>query len=108
MFVITKVALLLSLLLISPLSYSAPADGHIDSGENSLGEMAKSAQNPVAAMISLPFQNNTNFNVGPEEKTQNILNIIQILALTNFNLFIHFFISSVNCCFIRTTFINVD
>jgi len=38
-------------------------------------DLAKAAQNPVASMISLPFQNNTNFNVGPEEKTQNILNI---------------------------------
>ena len=38
-------------------------------------ELAKAAQNPIADMISLPFQNNTNFNVGPEKKTQNILNI---------------------------------
>lgn len=38
-------------------------------------DLAKAAQNPVASMISLPFQNNTNFNVGPEEETQNILNI---------------------------------
>jgi hypothetical protein len=29
----------------------------------------------VADLISLPLQNNTNFNFGPEEKTQNILNI---------------------------------
>jgi len=38
-------------------------------------ELAKAAQNPIADMISLPFQNNTNFDVGPEKKTQNILNI---------------------------------
>ena len=38
-------------------------------------DLAKAAQNPIAAMISLPFQNNTNFKVGPEEKTQNVLNI---------------------------------
>jgi len=37
--------------------------------------LAKAAQNPVADLISLPFQNNTNFNVGPNDKTQNILNI---------------------------------
>ena len=65
MSVTTKGTLLFSLLLVSPLSFSAPADGYIDPGENSLGEMAKTAQNPVAAMISVPFQNNTNFNVGP-------------------------------------------
>ena len=28
-------------------------------------DLAKPSQNPVAAMISLPFQNNTFFNVGP-------------------------------------------
>jgi hypothetical protein len=38
-------------------------------------ELAKLAQNPVGNLISLPFQNNTNFDVGPLEKTQNILNI---------------------------------
>ena len=38
-------------------------------------DLAKAAQNPVADMISLPFQNNTNFNAGPYDKTQNVLNI---------------------------------
>ena len=39
------------------------------------GSLAKAAQNPLASMISLPFQNNTNTNVGPLDGTQNILNI---------------------------------
>ncbi|MGE5777793.1 MAG: neuromedin U [Hyphomicrobiales bacterium] len=37
--------------------------------------LAKAAQNPIANMISLPFQNNTFFGVGPDEKTANVLNI---------------------------------
>ncbi|MFO1361569.1 MAG: transporter [Burkholderiales bacterium] len=37
--------------------------------------LAKLAQNPVANLISIPFQNNTNFNVGPRDGTQNVLNI---------------------------------
>ena len=37
--------------------------------------LAKAAQNPLASMISLPFQNNTNFDYGPEDGTQNVLNI---------------------------------
>lgn len=45
-------------------------DGDVDAGD-----LARAAQNPIASMISLPLQNNTNFNFGPEEKTQNILNI---------------------------------
>ena len=40
-------------------------------------DLAKQAQNPVANLISLPLQNNTNFNVGPEDRTQNILNIFR-------------------------------
>ena len=43
--------------------------------EMSAEELAKLAQNPVGNLISLPFQNNTNLNVGPEKGTQNILNI---------------------------------
>jgi len=30
-------------------------------------------------MISLPFQNNTNYNFGPESKTQNVLNVQPVL-----------------------------
>ncbi len=50
-------------------------DGIIEAGENETDELARAAQNPVASMISLPFQNNTNFEFGPQEKTQNIMNI---------------------------------
>jgi len=38
-------------------------------------ELAKAAQNPVANMISLPFQNNTNTGIGAQDETQNIMNI---------------------------------
>jgi hypothetical protein len=41
--------------------------------------LAQAAQNPIADMISVPFQNNVNFNVGPEENTQNILNIQPVM-----------------------------
>jgi len=41
----------------------------------STAELAKASQNPVADLISLPLQNNTNFGIGPDDKTQNILNI---------------------------------
>ena len=37
--------------------------------------LAKAAQNPLASMISLPFQSNTNFGYGPEDKAQETLNI---------------------------------
>ncbi len=41
--------------------------------------LAKAAQNPVADMISFPLQNNTNFNVGPYARDQNVLNIQPVI-----------------------------
>jgi hypothetical protein len=43
--------------------------------------LAKAAQNPVASLISVPFQNNTNFGVGPGDETQNILNIQPVIPI---------------------------
>jgi hypothetical protein len=64
-------------------------DGIIEAGENETAELARAAQNPVASMISVPFQNNTNFNFGPLEKTQNVLNIQPVIPFAlneNWNL----------------------
>ena len=60
---------LLGMIALFAMGASAKAD------EVSTADLAKAAQNPLASMISLPFQNNTNTNFGPEEKTQNVLNI---------------------------------
>lgn len=49
--------------------------------EMSAEELAKLAQNPVGNLISVPFQNNTNFNVGPQSGTQNILNIQPVVPI---------------------------
>ena len=38
-------------------------------------ELAKKIQNPVADLISIPFQNNSNFGIGPNNRTQNVLNV---------------------------------
>jgi len=50
--------------------------------EMSATELAKLAQNPVGNLISVPFQNNTNLNFGPEEKTQNVLNIQPVIPVS--------------------------
>jgi hypothetical protein len=44
-------------------------------------ELAKLAQNPVGNLVSVPFQNNTNFNTGPLNGTQNILNIQPVIPI---------------------------
>src|SRR3954452_23675395 len=50
--------------------------------EMSAEELAKLAQNPVGNLISVPFQNNSNLNFGPEKGTQNILNIQPVIPIS--------------------------
>jgi hypothetical protein len=78
--IVFAVTLFLPTLL--PAQNTADGDGIIEPGENPEEELAKAAQNPVANMISLPLQNNTNFNFGPREKTQNVLNIQPVWPFT--------------------------
>jgi hypothetical protein len=54
--------------------------GRYAKGQESTEALAAAAQNPIASMSSLPFQNNTYFGVGPDhDKTANILNIQPVL-----------------------------
>ncbi len=43
--------------------------------------LAKATQNPVADLISVPFQDNLNFGVGPIDQKQNILNIQPVIPI---------------------------
>jgi len=52
---------------------------HADEAEN----LAKAAQNPIANMISLPFQYNASFDWGPEEGTLHVLNIQPVWPFSN-------------------------
>jgi len=52
------------------------------SEEMSNEELAKKAQNPIADLISLPLQNNMNFEVGPQDEIQNILNIQPVAPIS--------------------------
>ncbi len=44
-------------------------------------ELAKQTQNPVADLISIPFQNNSNFGLEPNHRTQNVLNVQPVIPL---------------------------
>jgi hypothetical protein len=44
-------------------------------------ELAKKSQNPIADLVSLPFQSNTNFDSGPFNRTQEILNIQPVVPM---------------------------
>ena len=68
---------LASAALAAALAATGPAQA-----EMSAEELAKLAQNPVGNLISVPFQNNTNFNVGPLSGTQNVLNIQPVIPIS--------------------------
>ena len=63
--------------LVASVLTTAPAHAEL-----SAEELAKLAQNPVGNLISLPFQNDTNLNFGPEKGTQNILNIQPVIPIS--------------------------
>jgi hypothetical protein len=78
--VCTRSCLVLMILAVSALTILL--DSRPVLAEQSQEELARAAQNPVANMISMPFQNNTNFNIGPDDATQNILNFQPVWPIT--------------------------
>lgn len=76
---------------------SASADKSTTQGANPASDaeaadkLRKAAQNPVASLISVPIQENWNFNIGSANRTQNVMNIQPVIPLsagTNWNLII--------------------
>jgi hypothetical protein len=45
------------------------------------GNLVKQTQNPVASLISVPFQNNLNFPVGPFARYQDVLNFQPVIPI---------------------------
>ena len=53
--------------------------------------LQKAVQNPVASLISFPLQNNSNFGIGTNDRTQNVLNLQPVIPVgisENWNLII--------------------
>jgi len=69
----------LLVLLAASLATAYKGDGIVEQGETDADELRMAAQNPMAELISFPIQNNTNFNFGPLEKTQNVTNIQPVI-----------------------------
>jgi len=67
----TRVGALLVLLALASRSW----------GQESAADLAKEAANPVADLISLPFQNNTDFGLGGFDRNRNVLNIQPVIPL---------------------------
>ena len=49
------------------------------SAESATADLQKAVQNPVASLISVPVQNNSNFSLGPYDRVQDVLNIQPVI-----------------------------
>ena len=86
---ISKTRTLSALLSLSALTASTVCLGQEDKASEteasqestSEGELAKKTQNPVADLISVPIQNNFNFNAGPYNQTQTVINIQPVIPI---------------------------
>ena len=77
-----KTKLLLFALSICVISLNAQTEEKEEiQGEASNEDLLKKAQNPIANMISVPFQNNTSYGIGPDDRTSNVLNIQPVIPI---------------------------
>jgi hypothetical protein len=67
------------MLLDNPTSAGAAPSG--EGASDSAAELAKKTLNPVADLISVPFQYNADFNIGPKDATRSTLNIQPVIPI---------------------------
>ena len=73
----------LNLLIIALLISSGYAFAQDDAPTPAAGgDLAAKIQNPIANLISIPFQNNTDFGIGPYDRTRNTLNIQPVIPVS--------------------------
>jgi hypothetical protein len=76
-------------------AFAQQASGPLAAGSSDTETLQKAAQNPVASMISVPLQNNSNFGIGPFDRIQNVLNIQPVIPFQlsdNWNLIVRWIV----------------
>ena len=67
--------------LITAVSYAEPSRAGRPDAPARDEDLQKASQNPIADLVSVPFQSNTNFNAGPFNRTQEVLNIQPVVPM---------------------------
>ncbi|SRR5216684_4122190 len=83
-FLVLCPALLLSISALAQDHSPAPSDPRSAGQEPAANttDLQKATQNPVASLISVPVQNNSNFGIGSADRTQNVLNIQPVIPIS--------------------------
>jgi hypothetical protein len=79
--VIQVIIIVLALSFVCGAAIAAESGGTGQPAKHDATDLAKKTQNPVADLISLPFQWNTYFETGPKGKTQNVLLIEPVIPI---------------------------
>ena len=79
---ITPVRPFFVVILLTFAFLSANAAESASDQDSKTEELAKETQNPIANLISVPFQNNFNFGIGPNDATQYLLNIEPVIPIS--------------------------
>jgi hypothetical protein len=64
-----------------PPAKNGAAAGDGGGGEADAGELAKQVQNPIANLISVPLQENLDYNIGPYDRARSTLNVQPVIPL---------------------------
>lgn len=72
---------LVVILLFSVAAWAQQKPAEPADEEKGTQDLQKATQNPVASLISVPLQNNTNFDIGPLDRTQNVMNIQPMIPM---------------------------
>ena len=80
----SKIVFVLWVSLYTPMFSSAQQDPVPNApapAGSGTADLQKATQNPVASLISVPLQNNSNFGIGPYGRVQNVLNIQPVIPI---------------------------
>ena len=73
---------ILAIALAAPARAQSPDSAAPAAAQPSAADLAKQLANPIASLISVPFQSNWEFGVGPEDKMRSVLNVQPVMPFT--------------------------